>query len=195
MLAGCNSFRLSLEWSRLFPRRGELDEDAVARYHQIFDTLERCVVMCPSALGRSKACCSCRGPYPFVDRHASACRQRRPQHVLDALSPRPYVMAHDPGASAARMAGMVGSRGRGVTEARHSALPRLTPPSTPAARAGRAWSRTSPSSGSCCRSGSRTWAHSCTRRTSPSLWSGRRRPSGCSVRAPRLLRSSLVGFT
>ncbi|CAL8471442.1 g10984 [Coccomyxa elongata] len=38
---GCNSFRLSLEWSRLFPRRGELNQDAVDRYNAIFDTLER----------------------------------------------------------------------------------------------------------------------------------------------------------
>ena len=42
MLAGCNSFRFSLEWSRLYPRRGELDQSAVERYHHIFDTLERC---------------------------------------------------------------------------------------------------------------------------------------------------------
>ncbi len=40
--ADCNSFRLSIEWSRLFPRRGELNQAAVERYNAIFDTLERC---------------------------------------------------------------------------------------------------------------------------------------------------------
>ena len=41
MLPGCNSFRFSLEWSRIFPRRGELDQSAVDRYHEIFDCLEK----------------------------------------------------------------------------------------------------------------------------------------------------------
>lgn len=45
--AGCNSFRLSIEWSRLYPQRGELDQSAVQRYHQIFDALDR------------RACLSC----------------------------------------------------------------------------------------------------------------------------------------
>ncbi len=45
MQPGCNSFRLSLEWSRLFPQRGELDQAAVQRYHDIFDTLERCACL------------------------------------------------------------------------------------------------------------------------------------------------------
>ena len=39
--AGCNSFRLSIEWSRLFPQRGKLDQEAVNRYNEIFDCLER----------------------------------------------------------------------------------------------------------------------------------------------------------
>lgn len=43
MFPDCNSFRLSLEWSRLFPRRGELNQEAVDRYNAIFDTLEKCV--------------------------------------------------------------------------------------------------------------------------------------------------------
>ncbi|KAK9814269.1 hypothetical protein WJX72_003165 [[Myrmecia] bisecta] len=38
---GCNSFRLSLEWSRLYPRRGVLDQSAVERYNEIFDELDR----------------------------------------------------------------------------------------------------------------------------------------------------------
>ena len=38
----CNSFRLSIEWSRLYPRQGELNKAAVERYNAIFDTLERC---------------------------------------------------------------------------------------------------------------------------------------------------------
>lgn len=29
--AGCNAFRLSIEWARIEPRRGYLDLDAVAR--------------------------------------------------------------------------------------------------------------------------------------------------------------------
>ncbi|KAK9840609.1 hypothetical protein WJX81_004313 [Elliptochloris bilobata] len=37
----CNSFRLSIEWSRLYPRQGELNKAAVERYNAIFDTLER----------------------------------------------------------------------------------------------------------------------------------------------------------
>ena len=57
--SGCNSFRLSLEWSRMYPERGELDQSAVQRYHDIFDTLERCACLyrplqtnlsCPVAL-------------------------------------------------------------------------------------------------------------------------------------------------
>ncbi len=39
--AGCNSFRLSIEWSRLFPQRGKLCQEAVTRYNEIFDCLEK----------------------------------------------------------------------------------------------------------------------------------------------------------
>lgn len=35
-------FRLSIEWSRIQPRRGEVDLEAVQRYHDIFDVLDRC---------------------------------------------------------------------------------------------------------------------------------------------------------
>ena len=42
MDAGSNSIRLSLEWSRIVPRRGEVDQSAVDHYHQIFDALDKC---------------------------------------------------------------------------------------------------------------------------------------------------------
>jgi beta-glucosidase len=29
--AGCNAFRLSIEWARIEPRKGEIDMEAVAR--------------------------------------------------------------------------------------------------------------------------------------------------------------------
>ena len=35
-------FRLSIEWSRIQPRRGEVDLAAVQRYHQMFDIMDRC---------------------------------------------------------------------------------------------------------------------------------------------------------
>lgn len=38
---GCNSFRLSLEWSRIVPQQGVVDQQAISRYHQIFDALDR----------------------------------------------------------------------------------------------------------------------------------------------------------
>ncbi|KAA6427060.1 MAG: beta-glucosidase [Trebouxia sp. A1-2] len=38
---GCNSFRISIEWSRLFPEQHQLDKEAVQRYNDIFDCLER----------------------------------------------------------------------------------------------------------------------------------------------------------
>lgn len=36
-----NSFRLSIEWNRIEPKRGKTDEAGIARYHQIFDCLHR----------------------------------------------------------------------------------------------------------------------------------------------------------
>lgn len=36
-----NSFRLSLEWSRIEPTRGYIDREAVQRYNEIFDCVER----------------------------------------------------------------------------------------------------------------------------------------------------------
>ncbi|KAF6258060.1 glycoside hydrolase superfamily [Scenedesmus sp. NREL 46B-D3] len=38
---GCNGFRLSLEWSRIEPRRGHIDQAAVQRYRDIFGSLLR----------------------------------------------------------------------------------------------------------------------------------------------------------
>ncbi|DBB17846.1 TPA: hypothetical protein ACH3X3_002865 [Trebouxia sp. C0006] len=38
---GCNSFRLSLEWARIEPRQGYIDEDAVKRFLEIFECLEQ----------------------------------------------------------------------------------------------------------------------------------------------------------
>ena len=49
-----NSFRLSIEWNRLEPKRGKIDEAGIARYHQIFDCLHRCYVHATSCL---HACC------------------------------------------------------------------------------------------------------------------------------------------
>lgn len=37
-------FRLSIEWSRIQPRKGEVDLSAVRRYHDIFDVLDRFAV-------------------------------------------------------------------------------------------------------------------------------------------------------
>ena len=36
-----NSFRLSIEWSRIEPEKGKINEAGIARYHQIFDCLEK----------------------------------------------------------------------------------------------------------------------------------------------------------
>lgn len=40
-VVGCNSFRISLEWSRVMPEQGVTDMAAVQRYHDIFDCIER----------------------------------------------------------------------------------------------------------------------------------------------------------
>jgi len=40
-----NSFRLSIEWNRIEPKRGKVDEAGIARYHQIFDCLHRCYLL------------------------------------------------------------------------------------------------------------------------------------------------------
>lgn len=40
-LAGSNAFRLSLEWSRIMPRKGQIDQAAVKRYHQMFDCIDK----------------------------------------------------------------------------------------------------------------------------------------------------------
>eukprot|EP00877_Chromochloris_zofingiensis_P014278 jgi/Chrzof1/9103/Cz03g36040.t1 len=38
---GCNGFRLSLEWSRIEPTRGYIDQEAVARFNEILDALTK----------------------------------------------------------------------------------------------------------------------------------------------------------
>ena len=40
---GCNSLRFSLEWHRIEPRQGEVDQSAIDRYHAILDCMEKCV--------------------------------------------------------------------------------------------------------------------------------------------------------
>lgn len=39
---GSNAMRISLEWSRIEPQRGKIDEGAIQHYHAMFDCLERC---------------------------------------------------------------------------------------------------------------------------------------------------------
>lgn len=39
-------FRLSIEWSRIQPRQGEVDLAAIQRYHQMFDVMDRCRCLC-----------------------------------------------------------------------------------------------------------------------------------------------------
>ena len=34
--------RISIEWSRLFPVRGQLDQSAVETYNRMFDCMEKC---------------------------------------------------------------------------------------------------------------------------------------------------------
>eukprot|EP00879_Flechtneria_rotunda_P018261 GHRR01019158.1.p1 GENE.GHRR01019158.1~~GHRR01019158.1.p1 ORF type:complete len:399 (+),score=104.76 GHRR01019158.1:203-1399(+) len=38
--AGCNAFRLSIEWSRIEPQRGTIDQAAVARYNEMLDRMK-----------------------------------------------------------------------------------------------------------------------------------------------------------
>jgi beta-glucosidase/6-phospho-beta-glucosidase/beta-galactosidase len=48
-------FRLSIEWSRIQPRRGEVDLAAVQRYHEMFDVMDRCTA-CGSSLMSKLSC-------------------------------------------------------------------------------------------------------------------------------------------
>ena len=41
MHAGSNAFRVSIEWSRIVPRQGRVDENAVQRYHEMFDCIDK----------------------------------------------------------------------------------------------------------------------------------------------------------
>ena len=38
---GSNCFRLSLEWHRIEPAKGQIDEAAVQRYHDMFECMKR----------------------------------------------------------------------------------------------------------------------------------------------------------
>ena len=39
--AGSNGFRISIEWSRIMPAQGHIDESAIQRYHQMFDCIDK----------------------------------------------------------------------------------------------------------------------------------------------------------
>ena len=39
MLAGSNSFRISIEWSRVMPQQGVVDDEAVQRYHDMLNCI------------------------------------------------------------------------------------------------------------------------------------------------------------
>ncbi len=41
LLAGSNAFRLSIEWSRIMPAQGQIDQKAIERYHQMFDCIDK----------------------------------------------------------------------------------------------------------------------------------------------------------
>lgn len=38
---GCTAFRFSLEWHRIVPQRGQIDREAIARYHAMLDAFEK----------------------------------------------------------------------------------------------------------------------------------------------------------
>lgn len=38
---GCTALRMSLEWHRIEPQRGEIDRDAIAVYHKMLDVMEK----------------------------------------------------------------------------------------------------------------------------------------------------------
>ena len=48
--AGSNSFRISIEWARIVPERGVVDEEAVKHYHRIFDQIDACALFWPSLI-------------------------------------------------------------------------------------------------------------------------------------------------
>ena len=43
--AGSNAFRISIEWARIVPQRGVIDEEAVKHYHRMFDQIDACALM------------------------------------------------------------------------------------------------------------------------------------------------------
>ena len=38
---GCDALRFSLEWHRIVPRHGQIDREAIARYHAMLDVMEK----------------------------------------------------------------------------------------------------------------------------------------------------------
>ena len=53
-------FRLSIEWSRIQPRLGEVDLAAVQHYHQIFDAMDRSVMSALISLYHQQKLCNDR---------------------------------------------------------------------------------------------------------------------------------------
>ncbi len=48
--AGSNAFRISIEWARIVPQRGVIDEEAVKHYHRMFDQIDSCALSPAAAL-------------------------------------------------------------------------------------------------------------------------------------------------
>lgn len=42
--SGSNSFRISIEWSRIVPLQGQVEQRAIDRYHQMFDCMDRYII-------------------------------------------------------------------------------------------------------------------------------------------------------
>ena len=40
-VVGSNGFRISLEWSRIMPEQGKIDQEAVDTYNKMFDCIEK----------------------------------------------------------------------------------------------------------------------------------------------------------
>ncbi len=55
---GSNAFRFSLEWSKVEPKRGQIDKSAILRYQQIIRCIRR------SASPLLPGCLSCCLPFP-----------------------------------------------------------------------------------------------------------------------------------
>lgn len=60
---GSNAMRISLEWSRIEPQRGKIDESAIRHYHAMFDCLERYLLLddCPPSFRNPRLECLIAG--------------------------------------------------------------------------------------------------------------------------------------